>query len=89
MSSNIYKLSENVREKPNSFFLCAELLVVNMKIGENKYAMDMLKYAEDSIKDEVDRFVKELEEIIENNLDINKQMIEKADIIIHKIRMDK
>ena len=53
-----------------------------------KYAMDMLKYAEDSIKDEVSRFVKELEEIIENNLDINKQLIEKADIIVHKIRMD-
>jgi len=63
-----------------------------MKIGEKKdaykYAMDMLKYAKDNIKDELSGLVKELEERIENNLDINEQLIEKADIIMHKIRMD-
>jgi Ser-tRNA(Ala) deacylase AlaX len=58
------------------------------KTVPEKMRMDMLKYAKDSIKNELSGLVKELEEIIENNLDINEQLIEKADIIVHKIRMD-
>jgi hypothetical protein len=45
----------------------------------------MLKYAKNSIKNELSGLVKELEEIIENYLDINEQLIEKADIIVQKI----
>jgi serine/threonine protein kinase len=85
------KESNDVKDLSKSAYYCAELLVVNMKIGEKKdvykYATDMLKYAKDSIKNELSGLVKELEEIIENNLDINEQLIEKADIIVHKIRM--
>ena len=51
-----------------------------------KYAMDMLKYASEDIKDELDSLCKEIAERIENNLDINEKLIEKADIIMHKIR---
>ena len=48
----------------------------------------MLKYAKNSIKNELSGLVKELEKIIENYLDINEQLIEKADIIVQKIWMD-
>ena len=89
---NSLKESQDVNNLSKSAYFCGELLVVNMKIGEKrdayKYAMDMLKYAKDNIKDELSGLVKELEERIENNLDINEQLIEKADIIMHKIRMD-
>ena len=52
-----------------------------------KYANDMLKYAKDDIKDDLDNLCKELEERIENNLDLNEKLIEKADILMHKIRI--
>ena len=48
----------------------------------------MLKYSEDKRKNEINNLIKELEERIENNLDINEKLIEKADIIMHKIRMN-
>lgn len=86
------EITEVKKDPTRTAYLSGELLLINMKIEEKrdayKYAMDMLKYAKDSIKNELSGLVKELEEIIENNLDINEQLIEKADIIVHKIRMD-
>jgi hypothetical protein len=70
------------------FKIQAILSSESCKTVPEKMRMDMLKYVKDSIKNELSGLVKELEEIIENNLDINEQLIEKADIIVHKIRMD-
>ncbi len=89
---NSLKESQDMNNLSKSAYFCGELLVVNMKIGEKKdaykYASDMLKYAQDDVKDELDSLCKDLEAIIENNLGINEQVIEKADILMHKIRME-
>jgi len=88
---NSLKESQNMNDLSKSAYFCGELLIVNMKIGEKKdaykYANDMLKYAKDEVKDDLDNLCKELEERIENNLDLNEKLIEKADIIMHKIRI--
>jgi hypothetical protein len=84
------KECQDVNDQSKSAYFCGELLLVKMKIGDKqdayKHASDMLKYARDEIKDELKNLCKELEERIENNLDINEKLIEKADIIMHKIR---
>jgi len=89
---NSLKKSQDIKNLSKSAYFCGELLIVNMKIGEKKdaykYASDLLKYAQDNIKDELDSLCKDLEAIIENNLDINEQVIEKADILMHKIRIE-
>ena len=89
---NQLKKSQDVNNLSKSAFFCGELLLVNMKIGQTKdaykYATDMLKYAQENIKDELSNLCKELEERIENNLDINEKLTEKADIIMHKIRIN-
>jgi hypothetical protein len=89
---NSLKESQDMNNLSKSAYFCGELLIVNMKIGEKKdaykYASDMLKYAQDDVKDELDSLCKDLEAIIENNLGINEQVIEKADILMHKIRME-
>ena len=86
------KKCQDVNDQSKSAYFCGELLLVKMKIGDKqdayKYASDLLKYAQDNIKDELDSLCKDLEAIIENNLDINDQVIEKADIIMHKIRIN-
>jgi len=49
----------------------------------------MLKlYGRDDLKEELNNLCNELEERIENDLDINEKLIQKADIIIYKIRSD-
>jgi len=89
---NSLKKSQDVKNLSKSAYFCGELLIVNMKIGEKKdaykYALVLLKYAHEGIQDELDSLCKDLEAIIENNLDINEQIIEKADIIMHKIRIN-
>lgn len=89
---NSLKKSQDIKNLSKSAYFCGELLIVNMKIGEKKdaykYASDLLKYARDDIKNELDSLCKDLEAIIENNLDINEQVIEKADVIMHKIRIN-
>ena len=89
---NSLKKSQDIKNLTKSAYFCGELLIVNMKIGEKKdaykYASVLLKYAQDNIKDELGSLCKDLEAIIENNLDINEQVIEKADIIMHKIRIN-
>ena len=88
---NSLKESQSVNNLSKSAYFCGELLLVNMKIGEKKdaykYATDMLKYVQENIKNDLGNLVKELEERIENNLDINEKLVEKADIIVHKIRI--
>jgi len=88
---NSLKKSQDIKNFSKSAYYCGELLVVNLKISKKKdaykFAMDMQKYSDDNIKEQLNRFVKELEERIENNLEINEQLIEKADIMVHKIRV--
>ncbi len=85
------KESQDIKNFSKSAYFCGELVAVNLKIGEvkdaYKHATSMLAYANDDIKDELNNLCKQLEEIIENKLDVNEQLIEKADIIIHRIRI--
>jgi len=82
--------SQNINNYSKSAYFCGELLLINMKIGEKKdaykYATNMLKYAKEDSKEELKNLCKELEERIENDLDINEKLIQKAEIIMHKTR---
>ena len=89
----LLKESTDVKNLSKSAYFCGELVTVNLKIGEvkdaYKYASSMLTYADDEIKDELENLCKQLEAVIENKLDVNEQLIEKADIIMHKVRLGK
>jgi len=52
-----------------------------------KYATDLLRYSEGGIKETLEKLCKELKERIENNLGIPEELIEKAKIIVHKMRI--
>ena len=88
---NMLKESQDIKNFSKSAYFCGELVTVNLKIGEvkdaYKYASDMLSYANDEVKDELENFCKQLEEIIANKLEVNEQLIEKADIIMHKLKI--
>ncbi|HEC88667.1 MAG TPA: hypothetical protein ENI52_05065 [Thermoplasmata archaeon] len=62
-----------------------------MKIGElydaYRYATDLIKYTENEVKEILEKLCIELKERIENNLGIHKKLIEKAKIIVHKVRI--
>ena len=87
------QLKESLQEKnlSRSAYYCGELLLINMKVEEihdaYKYATDLLRYSEGEIKETLEKLCKELKERIENNLGIPEELIEKAKLIVHKMRM--
>ena len=87
------QLKKSMQKKnfSRSAYYCGELMLINMKIGAiyeaYKYAEDLAIYAEDEVKEALLKLNDELKKRIENNLGIPKKLIEKAKIIIHKMRM--
>jgi len=84
------KKSQSVKNSKKSAFYCSELLIVNMKIGELKealkYANSMMNYIDPSIREELNQIIVELSERIENKLEINTALVDKAEILVHMIR---
>ncbi|HEC88636.1 MAG TPA: serine/threonine protein kinase [Thermoplasmata archaeon] len=89
------QLKKSLQKKnlSRSAYYCGELLLINMKIGElydaYRYATDLIKYTENEVKEILEKLCIELKERIENNLGIHKKLIEKAKIIVHKVKIER
>ena len=73
---------------------CADLLLVNMKLGgmvdAYKYASDLVQFVSGELKTVAEEFAEQLKVRMEMNLlTIPDELINKADILVHKIKMQR
>ena len=71
---------------------CADLLLVNMKLGgmveAYKYASDLVQFVSGELKTGTEEFAEQLKVRMEMNLlTVPDELINKADILVHKIKM--
>jgi serine/threonine protein kinase len=71
---------------------CADLLLVNMKLGgmieAYKYASDLIQFVSGELKMVTEEFAEQLKVRMEMNLlTVPDELINKADILVHKIKM--
>ncbi|MBW9222776.1 protein kinase [Methanothermococcus sp. SCGC AD-155-C09] len=86
------KLSVSRKDFKRSAYYCCELLLINMKINNMveayKYTSDLLNYTEGEVKQEVKELNEHLEYRIENGIeDIPEELIKKAEVIAHRVRV--
>jgi len=87
------KYSESLmsRDVRRSAYYCGELVVVNMKVGDivnaYKYASDLLNYANGEVRSIVKELCEGLKERIEAGIGIEEELIKKAEVICHKVRL--
>jgi len=73
---------------------CADLLLVNMKLGgmvdSYKYASDLVQFVSGELKTVTEEFAAQLKVRMEMNLlTIPDELINKADLLVHKIKMQR
>ena len=86
------KLSVSRKDFKRSAYYCCDLLLLNMKINNMveayKYTSDLLNYTEGEVKQEVKILQEHLEYRIENGIeDIPEELIKKAEVIAHRVRV--
>ena len=86
------KLSVSRKDFRRSAYYCCELLLINMKINNlvsaYNYASDLLSYADGEVRREVQELCEQLKVRMEYGMrDIPEELIKKAEIIAHKIRL--
>lgn len=83
--------SISVKDFSRSAYYAGELFLLYLKLGDLvngiKYAEDLTHYAGRNVKEELSRLKEQLEIRLENNLDVPPELIEKAEIIVHKIKL--
>jgi len=86
------KLSVSRKDFKRSAYYCCDLLLLNMKINNMieayKYASDLLNYTSGEVKQEVQELCGGLKFRIENGINtVPEELIKKAEVMVHKIRM--
>ena len=89
------KLSISEKNFNRSAHYCGELLLMNLKIknlaSAYKFASDLINYAEEELKEPIVKLCDELKFWLDRDIDITDSVIEelirKAEIIVHKIRV--
>jgi len=86
------KLSVSKRDFRRSAYYCSELLLLYMKVNDiinaYNYASDLLNYTEGEIKQLIKELCEQLKIRIEyGRKDIPEELIKKAEIIAHKVRV--
>ena len=86
------KLSVTRRDFRRSAYYCCELLLLNMKINNlleaYKYATDLLNYSQGEVKEEVQELCNQLKMRIEYGIkDVPEELIKKAEVIAHKVKV--
>ncbi|NJE85953.1 serine/threonine protein kinase [Thermococcus sp. CX2] len=83
--------SISVRDFSRSAYYAGELFLLYLKLGDLvnsiKYAEDLAYYAKGDVKEELSKLKEQLKLRLENNLDVPPELIEKAEIIVHKIKL--
>lgn len=86
------QLSLNQRDLKRSAFYCSELLLMRMiandVVGAYKYASDLVNYAKGEVKSLAEELTKQLKIRIDAGMnEIPEELIRKAEVIAHKIRL--
>ena len=85
------KRSKTLGDVRRAVYYLTELLLINLKTnnaGEAyKYASDLTFYIKGELKSEVEKLTEQLKLRLEENLDIPPELVEKTEIITHKIRL--
>ncbi|MBW9220933.1 protein kinase [Methanothermococcus sp. SCGC AD-155-M21] len=86
------KLSVSRKDFKRSAYYCCDLLLLNMKINNMveayKYTSDLLNYTEGETKQEIKNLHEHLEYRIEHKIEnIPEELIEMAEVIVHKIKI--
>jgi len=85
------KESLSVKDFSRSAYYCGELLVVNLKLGDHagayKYASDLLEYCKGEVENEMKALAEEVKVRLEEKLEIPQELIEKAEILVHKLKL--
>ncbi len=85
------KKSAGDRDLSRSAYYAGELLLVNLKIGDlagaYKYAGDLAHYARGEVVEEIKALKGQIKLRLEEGLDIPPELVEKADVIVHKVKL--
>ncbi|MFQ5975417.1 MAG: sister chromatid cohesion protein PDS5 [Candidatus Hydrothermarchaeales archaeon] len=85
------ELRKSRDDMKRSTYYCAELFLLNVKLGEAsesmKYCHDLKRYSGERVKKEVDKLSEELEHRLKEGLGISNEFAEKAEVIVHQIKM--
>ncbi|WP_052304119.1 serine/threonine protein kinase [Thermococcus cleftensis] len=89
--SESLKESKTLGDVGRAKYYLTELLLINLKTnnaGEAyKYASDLAFYVKGELKEEVQKLAEQVKFRLEENLNIPQELVEKAEIIVHKIRV--
>ena len=89
--SESLKKSKTIGDLRRAVYYLTELLLINMKTnnaGEAyKYAGDLAYYTSGELRDEVKKLAEQVKLRLEENMSIPPELVEKAEIIAHKIRL--
>ncbi|WP_297523253.1 protein kinase, partial [Thermococcus sp.] len=89
-SENLKK-SKTIGDLRRAVYYLTELLLINMKTNNvseaYKYAGDLAYYTSGELRDEVKKLAEQVKLRLEESLDIPPELVEKAEIIAHKIRL--
>ena len=85
------KESLSVKDFSRSAYYCGELLVVNLKLGDGagayKYASDLLEYCKGEVEEGMRALAEQIKARLEERLEIPQELIEKAEILVHKLKL--
>ncbi|QDA31599.1 PEGA domain-containing protein [Thermococcus indicus] len=83
--------STTVGDKWKVAFYLGDLLLMSMKVGNKvdsyKYATDLLEYVKGEVRTELEQLVQQLKMRLEEGLDIPPELVDKAELIVHKIKL--
>ncbi|MGB5925590.1 MAG: tetratricopeptide repeat protein [Dehalococcoidia bacterium] len=84
-------LSRSKGDVKRSSYYCCELCLVHLQIEEMpqalKYALDLGKYANEKVKAVLKPLIEELEFRIDGGIGVTEDLIERADVILHQVKM--
>ncbi len=85
------KKSAGAGDLSRSAYYAGELLLVNLKVGDltgaYKYAGDLAHYARGNVVEEIIALKEQIKLRLEEGLDIPPELVEKADVIVHKVKL--
>ena len=85
------KKSAGAGDLSRSAYYAGELLLVNLKVGDltgaYKYAGDLAHYARGNVVEEIIALKEQIKLRLEGGLDIPPELVEKADVIVHKVKL--
>ncbi|AMQ19625.1 serine/threonine-protein kinase [Thermococcus peptonophilus] len=83
--------SVSVRDLSRSAYFAGELFLLYLKLNDLvnalKYADDLIHYARGETKRELVKLQEQLKLRLENGLEVPEELIEKAEIIVHRIKL--